>query len=83
MVILIYLPILIKYHFINSMTNQLTLTISAVLLFGYSYMKIFIEFVKFKCDNWKSKMDIYKDLVNRDTKFKNDFEKYTNTLLEK
>lgn len=83
MLILIYIPIFVKYHIASSMTNQLTLTISAILLFGYSFIKILIDFVVFKCQNWNSKIDIYKDLLKRDSKFQSNFKKYTETVHDK
>ena len=81
-VVLIYIPILIKFHFIPEMTHELMLTISGILLFGYSYLKLFFDFLVFKCNNWRSKIDVYNQIASRDSKFKEEFEKYKKTLTE-
>ena len=81
--ILIYIPIFVKYHIVSSMTNDLMLMLSGLLLFGYSFLKIFIEFLIFKYKNWHSKLDAYNKLTKRDKSFQSDFEKYSKTLTEK
>ncbi len=82
MVVLIYIPILIKYHILPDMTHELMLTISGALLFGYSYFKLLFDFLVFKCNNWRSKIDVYNKNASKDVKFKEEFEKYKNSLTE-
>jgi hypothetical protein len=57
--ILFYLPIIIRYHFINSINREETFKYSGLLILCWAYFSHFFNFCKSKFNKGVSKMKIY------------------------
>jgi len=73
-VILFYLPIFIKYHFITQFTNQTAFTFSGLFVLGFSYLWFIYDFVKDKCDQFNNKVKMYENLKEKNEEFCKNYE---------
>ena len=73
-IILFYLPIFIKYHFLTQFTNQTTFTFSGIFVLAFSYLWFLYDFAKEKCDQMNNKIKSYDTLSKSNEKFRQIYE---------